>query len=181
MYGNYLRVTPAELARALADPAWAFEYTNKVWRAEDEVARALTDTEPRPASARRHLGTDKAWHAILFLLDRADLPGPVLFGELPDDEDDDSDPDEYELDWGYGPPACFPPDDVRAAAAALARTSYDDLTANLDPAELTREAIYPNGWDRPEGLDWVRGYYDELPPYFAAAAEAGEAIIFWLD
>ncbi|MBB4957806.1 hypothetical protein FHR38_001539 [Micromonospora polyrhachis] len=33
----------------------------------------------------------------------------------------------------------------------------------------------------PEGVEWLRGYYDDLPPCFAAAAEVGEAIIFWVD
>jgi Domain of unknown function (DUF1877) len=66
MSGEYLRVIPDELTRALADPQWALELAEEVRAGEEE-------TDPPPGEAR-HLSTDKAWHAIAFLLERAAFP-----------------------------------------------------------------------------------------------------------
>ena len=45
MNGEYLRVTPAELDRALKDPEWALDLV-------DEIQDAHEESEPAPAGAR---------------------------------------------------------------------------------------------------------------------------------
>ncbi|WP_331718542.1 YfbM family protein (plasmid) [Streptomyces virginiae] len=85
MIGQYLRLTPAELERASLDPDWAAEY-----------AHELYDRDDAAADARVH-ETDKASHALDFLLKRRGFPVDVVFGEadMPWPEGED---------WGYGPP-----------------------------------------------------------------------------
>ena len=56
MNGEYLRLAPDELARALKDPQWALELAQEVQDAEDEA-----DLSPGEA---RHISTHKAWQAI---------------------------------------------------------------------------------------------------------------------
>ncbi|MGW2781195.1 DUF1877 family protein [Streptomyces populi] len=69
MIGEYLRVTAAELDRAIQDPDWASDF------AEEE-------TDPAPAEAR-HLSTYKTWDMLrfLFLPARAEFPVNVIHGE----------------------------------------------------------------------------------------------------
>src|SRR5215475_1647926 len=87
MIGEYLRVTPSELSRAIEDPQWAMDYTEEIQDAQEE-------TEPPPEKAK-HFSTYKAWDMLGFLLRRAGFPVDVVHGEeaFADDED-----------WGYGPP-----------------------------------------------------------------------------
>ncbi|MCT9093828.1 YfbM family protein [Streptomyces sp. ASQP_92] len=33
----------------------------------------------------------------------------------------------------------------------------------------------------PTPLEWVRGWFDPLAPFFGAASQAGEAMLVWLD
>nr|WP_329182869.1 DUF1877 family protein [Actinacidiphila glaucinigra] len=87
MIGEYLRVTAAELDRALQDPDWALDLAGKVQDAEDE-------SEPAPAEAR-HFRTYKTRDMLGFLLTRADFPVDVIHGEESFAKDED---------WGYGPP-----------------------------------------------------------------------------
>src|SRR3982750_3445001 len=89
MNGEYLRVTPDELARAIKEPAWALEFAERIRDAEEG-----TDLSPVEA---RHLSTDKAWQAIAFLLERVRFPIDIVYGEGRFAEDEDT-------DWGYGPP-----------------------------------------------------------------------------
>jgi hypothetical protein len=67
MIGEYLRVTPAELDRAIQDPDWALDFVEEVQDAQEE-------SEPVPADAR-HFSTYKAWDMLRFLLARAEFPG----------------------------------------------------------------------------------------------------------
>jgi hypothetical protein len=163
MNGKYLRVTPDELVRAVKDPAWAFGLAEDVQDAE-----AGADLPPADA---RHLSTDKAWHAIAFLLERADFPVDIVYGEEQFAEAED---------WGYGPPRYLPAERVHLAARALVTTGFDALTAGVTPAELAQADIYPQVWDEPDSLEWVRGWYEPLVAYFAAAARHGQAVLSWL-
>ncbi|MFJ2420709.1 hypothetical protein ACIOWH_37300, partial [Streptomyces brevispora] len=36
-------------------------------------------------------------------------------------------------------------------------------------------------WEEADALEWVRGWFDPLSPFFGAAALAGEAMLVWLD
>ena len=157
MNGEYLRVTPAELLRAVRDPEWAMGFADE----------AMDD-----ASSARHLTTDKAWNAIAFLLDRAGFPVDVVHGERSFADD---------ADWGYGPPHYLPAIRVQLAAEALAATDFARLTAGVTAADLAAADIYPSVWGEPDALDWVQHQFELLMPFFAKAAAEGDAMLLWLD
>ncbi|MGV9626477.1 YfbM family protein [Streptomyces sp. NPDC003487] len=162
--GEYLRVTAAELERAIRDPDWALELV-------EELRDAQEETEPAPAEAR-HFSTYKTWDLLRFLLERDGFPVNVIHGEHSFAEDSD---------WGYGPPRYLRPDRVRLAAEALRATSYTQLIAGVDPSELTRAEVYPLGWTEPGSLEWAHPWYDDLTQFFEAAAKADQAMLLWLD
>ncbi|MFK0280343.1 YfbM family protein [Streptomyces sp. NPDC090499] len=164
MIGEYLRVTAAELDRAIQDPDWALDFVEEVQDAEEE-------SETAPAEAR-HFSTYKTWDMLRFLLARAEFPVNVIHGEEPFAEDED---------WGYGPPRYLRPERVRLAAEALRATTYAQLISGVDPAELTSAEVYPLGWSEPGSLEWGRPWYDDLTQFFEAAARADSAILVWLD
>ncbi|MEV4692757.1 DUF1877 family protein [Micromonospora echinospora] len=172
MNGNWLRVTPDELARARADHDWAYE-----------SARAAADAEDV-----RYGGTGKAWQALEFLLERHGVTVPVVTGgdllvPLPDAPPEGGDWAEFldAYDWGYGPPCHLTPEQVAQAATALAGITEEDLVRGVDPAELTAAGIYPLIWDRDGELSWVTHHLPYAREFFAAAAGAGDAVICWLD
>ncbi|MER5517669.1 YfbM family protein [Streptomyces sp. NPDC002763] len=164
MIGEYLRVTAAELDRAIQDPGWALDLAEEVQDAEEE-------SEPGPAEAR-HFSTYKVWDMLRFLLAREAFPVNVIHGEeqLPGAED-----------WGYGPPSYLRPDRVRLAAQALRATGYTELITGVDAADLAAAEVYPLGWDEPGTLEWARHWYDGLTEFFEAAAGADDALLVWLD
>lgn len=163
MNGEYLRVTPAELARAVKDPDWAFEYVMEIMETD-----GINDVAPSDA---RQLTTHKAFDAIAFLLERASFPVDIVHGEQAFTSED----------WGYGPAKYLDADQVKLAAGALAGLSFEDLIRDVDPAQMTAAEIYPLLWDEADALEWVRGWFDPLAPFFGAAAQAGEAMLVWLD
>ncbi|MFB9902389.1 YfbM family protein [Allokutzneria oryzae] len=164
MEGNYLRVTQDELERAIDDPSWLQEHAQDV---RDEVEDA--DLPPEEA---RYLTTHKAWHAIAFLLGRAEFHVDVVHGEgeLAEEED-----------WGYGPPRFLSAEQVESAAEALAGIDFDELIDGIDPAELTEADVYPLTWDEDDALEWVGHWFRPLAPFFAAAAADGDAVILWIN
>lgn len=164
MIGEYVRVTAAELDRAIQDPDWALSLVEEIQDAEEEP-------EPAPTEAR-HFSTYKTWDMLRFLLAHADFPVNVIHGEEPFAEDED---------WGYGPPRYLRPERVRLAAQVLRTTTYDQLIDGVEPAELTRAEVYPMGWDEPGTLEWGRPWYGDLTQFFEAAAAADEAMLVWLD
>ncbi|WBB68589.1 YfbM family protein [Micromonospora sp. WMMD812] len=177
MYGSWLRVSEAELARAKDDLDWAYGLAERVSEAEDDD----------PPGDPRCSGTDKAWHALQFLLDRRDFPVSIVYGEesfidLPDDPEEALDVIEASgADWGYGPPGYLTPAQVVEAAAALAELTEEDLVGGVDPAELQRAEIYPTVWDRPGELAWVAHFLPGVRDYFIAAAKNGDAVICWIS
>jgi hypothetical protein len=164
MIGEYLRVTSAELARAIEDPQWALEYA-------DQIQDTQGESGPSPDKAR-HFTTYKTWDLLGFLLRRHRFPVDVVQGEesFADEED-----------WGYGPPRFLTVERVRLAAQELARTSYDDLLRGLSHTELAAAQVYPQGWDSQASLEWARDYYDRLAIFLRSAADAGDAVLVWLD
>ncbi|WP_454314705.1 YfbM family protein [Streptomyces phaeoluteigriseus] len=163
MNGEYLRVTPAELERALTDPEWA-------WDLVAESQDAQEASEPAPAEAR-HFTTHQTWHLLGFLLQRSAFPVDIVHGEeaLATDH------------WGYGPPRYLTPDQVRLAADTLHRSTYDQLIQGVDPSELTKAEIYPDFWDSPDSLEWARDLFPSLSEFFRSAASAGHAMLLWID
>ena len=173
MNGEYLRVTAAELRHAIEDPQWALDYADQVRDAVDlgdDAGEEWDGLDPQQAR-QRYLTTHKAWDAIGYLLRRNDLPVDVVTGAHAFTDDD----------WGYGPAHYLTAQEVADAAAALAATSFDALTAEITLADLTEAKVYPMTWDEPDALDWVRHWYEPLPGFFAAAAGAGDSILIWLS
>ncbi|AWZ10776.1 MULTISPECIES: YfbM family protein [unclassified Streptomyces] len=163
MNGQYLRLTPAELERALHDPDWASRYAHASYESDDQVA-----------SARVH-ETDKAWNALDFLLQRRGFPVDVVFGEA-----DMPWPEGH--DWGYGPPRLLTADRVRVAADALDAHGPDVLTSGVTPADLAGANVYPQTvWDRGEEPDWIAAHWAALGPYLRAAADEGDALLLWIS
>jgi hypothetical protein len=162
--GEYLRVSVDELARAVKDPGWAWELVEEIENAEDEVNL--------PPAKARHLTTHKAWHAIAYLHERAQFPVNVVHGEEPFAEAEE---------WGYGPPRYLTPEQVAIAAKALQATSYETLIAGVSLADLAQADIYPQIWDEPDSLEWVRSWYEPLVPFFGEAAKHSQAMFVWLD
>ncbi|GIG90932.1 YfbM family protein [Plantactinospora endophytica] len=172
--GNWLRVTPAELARAKDDLDWALD-----------LARSAEDNEEW-----RVCGTDKARQAFGFLLERRGFDLPIVYGAEPfvdtpdvdtDDDLDDEDLDDLDSAWGYGHPRYLTPNQVATAADALANLTEDDLTRGVDQAELTRADIYPKIWDQPDQLGWVSHHLPYVREFFTAAAKDGHAVICWFN
>lgn len=163
MNGEYLRVTPAELDRALQDPERAWDIAEKIQDAQEE-------SEPAPTEAR-HFTTHQTWHLLGFLLKRSAFPVDIVQGEEPLTTDD----------WGYGPPHYLTQDRVRLAADTLRQTTYDQLIRGVDPSELTKAEIYPGIWDSPASLEWARDLFPSLTEFFRDAASAGHAMLIWID
>lgn len=174
MYGEWLRVSPAELERAKGDLPWARDLAEEIAEAEDGISEA-GDAVSDPA-ARRKFGTDKTWHALDFLLTRKGFPVSIVFGEELFVED----LEDPEADWGYGAPCYLTPDQVRQAASALAGVSESDLIEGVDQSELEAAEIYPSVWDRPGELEWAVCHLSDVKTFFNAAANSGDAIICWI-
>lgn len=163
MNGEYVRVTPEELARARKDPEWALGLVEEIQDAQEE-------DEPTPAEAR-HFTTHQTWDLLGFLLRRRAFPVDIVHGEeiLAGD------------DWGYGPPRYLTPDRVQLAADALRQITYRQLTHGVDHQELTEAGVYPLMWDSPTSLEWADDLFSPLTAFFRAAASAGHAVLVWLD
>ncbi|HEX6870229.1 MAG TPA: YfbM family protein [Micromonosporaceae bacterium] len=164
MNGEYVRLTPGQMSRAIDDPMWALDLVREIRAAEDGADLALTTA--------RYLTTDKAWQAIAFLLERAQFPIDIVYGEGQFADD---------VDWGYGPPGYLTAEQVRAAAEALLAINFDIITSGVSRASLAQADVYPQIWDEPDSLDWVRACYEPLVAFFADAAMLGDALLVWLD
>ncbi|MGW2397384.1 YfbM family protein [Kitasatospora sp. NPDC001664] len=159
MNGEYLRVTPEELARALEDPEWAWDFADE---AQDRSAEE---------DGGRFFSTHRAWDLLGFLLKRSGFPVDVVHGEEPMPGAED---------WGYGPPRHLTVAQVRSAAEGLERLSYDELIADVVQAELDATEIYPQ-IDDTASLDWAREAFTPLVDFFRTAASAGHAVLVWID
>lgn len=171
MIGEYVRVTAAQLDRAVKDPQWASDFIDELIEAEltDETAEGGQGA----STQSRSLDIDKAWGALGFLLRRRDFPVDIVQGEeaIPGAED-----------WGYGPLRYLTPAQVKVAATALAGLSGEDLIAGVSAQELARADVYPRViWERGQSLDYVREHFATLVPFFQVAALEGEAMLIWLD
>jgi hypothetical protein len=161
MIGEYARLTPAELKRAIDDPGWAQEYV-------EVLAEVGWD---KHKETRCH-DVDKAWDTLGFLLRRIEFPVDIVQGEQEIPGVDD---------WGYGPPRYLTPERVKAAAAALGALSSEALVRGVTEAELVKAELYPNIPGKElRLLTFAARHYDGLVPYFQAAAADGHAIVVWL-
>lgn len=204
MYGELLRVTPAELDRAIADPRWAMRFADRISATAtgfDDDEYFIEDDDGLPGAPgnadgddpdsddpdgdepgadideaearRRYLSTDKAWDAIRHLLWHAGFPVNIVHGEHPFGGED--------ADWGYGPPAYLTAAEVAVASAALGALPFEKLVAGVTAEDLGAAGIYPRIWADTDNMDWIRGWYEPVPTFFAAAAEAGDCMLLWLS
>jgi hypothetical protein len=185
MIGEYVRVTPDVMARGIDDPDWIRDYIDELAEAADFAefgGEPEEDDEGPPPSQQlqdegrlRLFTTYKAWNVLAYLLERADCPVDVIYGEESFTEDDD--------DWGYGPPRYLPPDRVHLAARVLAGYDYSTLAAGVTDEELHDAKVYPvpepsSAFDE---VSWAREWFDPMVAFFIAAAADGDAVICWLD
>jgi hypothetical protein len=177
MIGEYLRLTEAELDRAIRDPAWALAYADAVSDAIDlddelidEDEAAVWDGVDAAFARSRRFRTDKAWDSIGYLLRRAGCPVEVTAGENDFTTDD----------WGYGPARYLTARRVRVAADFLRDTPFTTLVAGVVPADLDGADVSPLGWD-PKALAWVGTVHEGLVAFFATAANDGDAMLVWLS
>lgn len=125
-----------------------------------------------PGTPLRHgqdFDPDKMGHALDLLLRRAGFPVDVVLGEeeMPGAEGD----------WSYGPPRCLTPEQVRAAAEALAATPPARLTEGVPPAGLAAAGVHPAiVRERGEPLDEVTAHHDAPATYLRAAARDGDGV-----
>jgi hypothetical protein len=161
MIGNYLRVSAAELDRLCRDPSGILGF--------------LYPDDDREHPKGRHLGIDKSWHAIQFL-----LTGDPWNGEPPLQNAVMGGTEIGEEDAGYGPARALTPAEVQSVSAALAAISGEELWSRFDAGKFAAAEIYPQGWAE-DGKDYVVGYYDELRAFFAEAAGSGDGMILYLN
>jgi hypothetical protein len=69
MYGEWLRLTTAQLERAKSDPDWLENLAGYLDDGSYDDDPDGTDTEGRRS------GTDKSWQALEYLLSRRGFPG----------------------------------------------------------------------------------------------------------
>lgn len=174
MIGQYARLTPADLKHAIDDPEWVQDHVEQLKDALDEaeIYEDDWDGSDDPPGRARLYSTSKTWHLLAYLMHRASFPVNVVYGEHVLDQDQD---------WGYGPASYLTPDRVRYAANALDAIPYSQLAQGVTAADLTAADIYPLPWDEETGVEWGRQYYERLTAFFGAAADAGDAVLCWLD
>ncbi|APW62143.1 YfbM family protein [Paludisphaera borealis] len=163
MSGEYLRVSPDELARLRASTASIVDYLYP----EDE------HEHPR----ERRLSVDKSWHAIHYLLNGVPWEGEpprlnaVLGGEPIGDDD-----------LGYGPVRFLTADEVQEVADALEDVPVFVLLESFDHEALNEAEIYPHDWrGDDQERDLVSSHYTELVAFFRSAAQAGDAMLLYLS
>ena len=162
MIGNFLAISPDQLAAFKADP-------------DSVIPFLYPDDEDAELGA--HLDIDKAWHAIHYTLNGSAWEGEeplflvVLGGE------------EIGEDAGYGPARYLTPDEVRQVAAALSTVGADQFSERFSPAQLDAAEIYPQIWERDgaEGLEYVLFYYNQLVSFYGDAAKRGDAVLAYLN
>lgn len=180
---SYYRVTPAEFTRLQGDPKAAKSFFDPSLEDLDDPAKVLAWFQERESSDR-YLGVGKDWHALHFLLTgdgelgvHGTRPPPPLGNVVQGGT-------ETEWDCTYGKVRSLKPDEVRAAAEAIARISVDELRLRFSVASFNAAGIYPHGrraaWtdDEAESLFEI---YPRVVEFFQAAARDGDVILLSSD
>lgn len=159
MVAEWVRMSPAELDRAVADPEWAEEFVDQLLDDDEE------DLSRR---ARRGFDVDKGWDALHVLLDKVTgvRPCPFLGG------------DEFGEVWSYDRPRILTASDVASVAAVLTTTPFAALLEAYDAESL--EAAYFGPWSA-EDVALLQEFYDGLVKHFTLAARRGEGMITYLS
>ncbi len=187
----YRRVTPEEFARFQSDAKAAESFFNpsaeemveKLVRHELEVSdhpeKLLAKTQEQEDVRMLFVGTD--WHALHFLLTGDGelkphpLPPPPLGNVVQGGT---------EIPWPCtnGHIRSLTPDEVRAAADALAGISVQELRSRFSVASFNAARIYPygKGWTE-KAAETVFEIYPQVVEFFRAAAREGDMILVSLD
>lgn len=118
---------------------------------------------------------DKAWHGIHYLLTGSAEPNGTLASKVIMGGTD------IGPDQGYGPAQLLMPDEVKAIAQLLERTTPDMLRKRFKPKEMTRLDIYPGViWERDgeQALGYVLDKYKRLVAFYKRAADRAQAVVF---
>ena len=119
---------------------------------------------------------DKAWAGVHWL----------LAGQLGTDENVETrviyGGTEVGEDLGYGPARFLDPEEVKEAAARLARLSRDSLTRWYAPEQMDEAGVYPSGWakERDESKKWLLDSVNQLARFLSDAAARGNGVITFL-
>ena len=156
-------------------------HASMIWRAVAMDAARFAQVQKNPDLLARMLfsegdqtiSLDKDWHGIHYLLtgtvwDVKDSAGQAIFGGK-----------EFGDDMGYGPAHMLTAAQVKAIAAALAKTSPDSLAARYDAETMMKLDIYPAVWDRegPQALAALLRSYGELVAFYRRAAAKGQIVV----
>jgi hypothetical protein len=121
------------------------------------------------------LDLGKAWHAIHFLLARDPWKmegGPearAILGGM-----------ELEhCEMTYGPARAHDFLQVLAVSRALGTIEPGEIRARFDPAALTANKIYPEGWTD-TAATWIVDSYTMMRTLYARVADNGDALVLWL-
>jgi hypothetical protein len=160
MIGNFLQLSPEELAALIADPSSVESF---VYPGEKERENSID--------------IDKAWHGIHYLLagdswgGEPPLANVVLGGT------------EIGHDVGYGPARYLTADEVKAAADALKDITPDDLRSKYVASQLSDNEIYPEIWDDPDddAAGYLMSWYATLRDYYIDAAAKQNAMLKYLN
>jgi hypothetical protein len=160
MIGNFLQISPKELAALIADPSLVESFIY-----------------PDGEEHQSNIDVDKAWQGIHYLLTgdsgggEPPLANVVLGGK------------EIGEDVGYGPATYLTSDEVQAVAAALKNITPDELRARYDASTFLENAIYPGIWDDPEddAIGYLTTWYDTLRSYYFDAAAKKNAMLKYIN
>ncbi len=186
----YRRVTPGEFARFQSDAKAAESFFNpSPEELVQQTLRALEEAdnpEKLPAKTQepedvRILIVGTVWHALHFLLTGDGelkphpLPPPPLGNVVQGGT---------ETPWPctYGHIRSLTPDEVRAAADALAGISVQELRSRFSVASFNAARIYPygKGWTE-KAAETVFEIYPQVIQFFQAAARDGDMILLSSD
>lgn len=155
MIGNFLQLSPQELAALIADPSSVYGF---IYPGDEEHENSFN--------------VDKAWHGIHFLLTgdawsgEPPLANVVLGGE------------EIGDDVGYGPAKFLTADEVLDVASALKDLSPDAFRARYNAKALLDNEVYPQIWhDDDDAVGYLTSYYEALRDYYLDAAAKGNAML----
>lgn len=162
MIGNYRRVTESELSAVCAEPGSISDFLY---------------SEDNENNATRRLDIDKSWQAIHFLLNDSPWDGSyplvcvVMGGESIGEQD-----------VGYGPARYLTSQQVKDVTNALEQIPAWELLEKFDADRMNQEEIYPHGWRScQEERDYISQHYSSLVQFFKSAADAGDAMIAYLN
>jgi len=172
----YYRVSPQNAKTLLNHPPLIHTFLDDEARPPSgSEAKPLADLEARPENDEDD--TDKAWHAIHYLLtgdaEGGEFPtGFLLSGGQPVGNED----------VGYGPARIFSPTEVSAIQTALSEHSKQDLMGRYDGPAMDRAGVYPTIWERDgeEGFEYAWENFVRLKEFIESISSSADYLLLHL-